>query len=43
MTAFGNIGGAVQAMQEGAVDYLIKPFEPEELVNKIKHYIKIKR
>ncbi len=32
MTAFGSIRSAVQAMQRGAVDYLTKPFDPEELV-----------
>jgi DNA-binding NtrC family response regulator len=31
MTAGGGVTGAVEAMQLGAVDYLTKPFEPEEL------------
>lgn len=31
MTAEGGVGGAVEAMQLGAADYLVKPFEPEEL------------
>lgn len=31
MTAEGGIDGAVEAMNLGAIDYLVKPFEPEEL------------
>ncbi|MGH9488515.1 MAG: sigma-54-dependent transcriptional regulator [Terriglobales bacterium] len=31
MTAFGNVGLAVEAMKLGASDYLAKPFELEEL------------
>jgi len=31
MTAHGGIGGAVEAMRLGAVDYLVKPFDPVEL------------
>lgn len=31
MTADGGVGGAVEAMQLGALDYLVKPFEIEEL------------
>ena len=36
MTAFGNIEGAVRAMRDGAVDYLVKPFAPEVLLNQVK-------
>jgi DNA-binding NtrC family response regulator len=32
MTAHGTIGGAVEAMREGAYDYLEKPFEVDELL-----------
>lgn len=35
MTAYGTIQKAVQAMQEGAVDYLVKPFEAQVLVNMV--------
>ncbi|MCQ4275393.1 sigma-54-dependent transcriptional regulator [Stutzerimonas degradans] len=35
MTAFGAIERAVQAMRQGAVDYLLKPFEPKALLNLI--------
>ncbi len=31
MTAFGTIHQSVKAIQEGAVDYLVKPFEPQLL------------
>jgi len=31
MTAEGGVGGAVEAMRLGAADYLVKPFDPEEL------------
>lgn len=33
MTAFGSVSQAVEAMRQGAVDYLVKPFEPELLVS----------
>ncbi|MFW6217007.1 MAG: sigma-54-dependent transcriptional regulator [Desulfohalobiaceae bacterium] len=31
ITAYGSISTAVEAMKDGAHDYLLKPFEPEEL------------
>lgn len=31
MTAFATVKNAVEAMKEGAFDYILKPFEPEEL------------
>ena len=31
MTAYGEVETAVTAMKEGAFDYLLKPFEPEDL------------
>jgi two-component system, NtrC family, response regulator AtoC len=36
ISALGEIHDAVQALKTGAVDYLIKPFDPDELVHKIK-------
>lgn len=38
MTAFGTIPQAVDAMREGAADYLVKPFEAEVLVAKVTSY-----
>lgn len=31
MTAEGGVSGAVEAVRAGAADYLVKPFDPEEL------------
>jgi len=39
MTAYGDIQKAVQAMRDGAVDYLVKPFAAEVLVNMVGRYI----
>jgi len=41
MTAFGTIPKAVEAMQAGAVDYLIKPFAARALVNKVAAYVAV--
>lgn len=38
MTAYGTIQSAVEAMQAGAVDYLVKPFEAEALVEKVQQF-----
>jgi len=38
MTAYGDVGQAVQAMQSGADDYLMKPFELSELEALLKPY-----
>ena len=35
MTAYGTVPKAVKAMQEGAVDYLVKPFEASALIDKV--------
>jgi two-component system response regulator FlrC len=35
MTAYGTIEKAVKAIHDGAVDYLVKPFEAEVLINKV--------
>ena len=39
MTAYGTIPKAVEAMQAGAADYLIKPFDAEALVSKVADYV----
>jgi len=39
MTAFGTIPKAVEAMQAGASDYLIKPFDAQALVSKVADYV----
>ncbi len=36
MSAFGDVRDAVQAMKLGAKDYLVKPFDPEELIMRIR-------
>jgi len=36
LTAFATVDGAVEAMREGATDFLAKPFLPEELLAKIR-------
>jgi two-component system response regulator HydG len=39
MTAYGTIDTAVQAMKEGAFDYLLKPFDPDEVEMEIKKIV----
>jgi len=40
MTAYGTVQGAVEAMHEGASDYLIKPFEADDLLERVQRYIR---
>ena len=42
MTAFATIDTAVQAMKEGAFDYLVKPFDPDEIEMHIKKIVEHK-
>lgn len=37
-TAYGSIDRSVEAMREGAVDYLVKPFAPQVLVDTVARY-----
>ena len=39
ITAFGQIKDAVDAMQAGADDYLVKPFEPQTLIESIERIV----
>jgi two-component system response regulator FlrC len=39
MTAYGTIQKAVEAIRDGALDYLTKPFEAEVLVNTVSQYV----
>jgi len=39
MTAYGTIQAAVQAMKAGAVDYLVKPFDADTLVNLVEKHV----
>jgi two-component system response regulator FlrC len=39
MTAYGTINKAIEAMKDGAVDYLVKPFEAQVLVSVVSRYI----
>lgn len=40
MTAYGNVTQAVQAMQDGAADYLAKPFEANKLIALVQRFAK---
>lgn len=42
MTAYGDISKAVEAMRDGAVDYLLKPFQANELVSVVAKHTKRK-
>jgi len=42
MTAYGTIDDAVQAIKDGACNYMAKPFAPEVLVNMINQYIPLR-
>lgn len=38
MTAYAEVGRAVEAMRAGACDFLLKPFEPQALLTQIEKY-----
>ncbi|MEX0584509.1 MAG: response regulator, partial [Natronospirillum sp.] len=39
MTAYGDVANAVEAMQKGAVDYLVKPFKPQQLLDVLDRHL----
>src|SRR5690606_36984392 len=41
MTAYGSIRRSVEAMRSGAVDYLVKPFDQQTLVETVRRYIAV--
>ncbi|GLR70734.1 sigma-54-dependent transcriptional regulator [Agaribacter marinus] len=43
MTAYANINDAIQAMRDGATDYLSKPFAPQVLLNLVGRYAPAQR
>ena len=43
MTGYAEIQTAVQAMKSGASDYIAKPLNPEELLNKIRESLLMER
>ncbi len=43
ISALGEINDAVKALKSGATDYLIKPFDPDELIHKIRSAVSNRR
>ncbi len=43
ISALGEINDAVKALKTGAVDYIIKPFDPDELIHKVKAAVSNRR
>jgi len=43
ITGYGSIKNAVEAMREGAVDYITKPFQPEELLHAVRRSLERRR
>jgi len=41
LTAREDPGKKVEGLQEYVIDYLTKPFDPDELVNTVQEYIKV--
>lgn len=39
ITAYGSVSASVEAMRNGAVDYLVKPFKPQLLVDTVSRYV----
>lgn len=43
MTAYATIGDAVNAIRDGAIDYLAKPFSPEVLLSQVSRYAPVNK
>src|SRR5512143_1245876 len=43
ITGYGSIKNAVEAMRQGAVDYITKPFQPEELLHAVRKALERRR
>jgi DNA-binding response OmpR family regulator len=43
MTSLNEVGARVQAFRLGAVDYISKPFEPEELIARVRTQLSLRR
>lgn len=43
VTAYGNLDSAVEAFRQGAYDYLTKPVNPDEVLEKINRYLDHRR
>ncbi|MCR8921364.1 sigma-54 dependent transcriptional regulator [Dasania sp. GY-MA-18] len=39
ITAYGSVSASVEAIRNGAVDYLVKPFKPQLLVDTVSRYV----
>ncbi|GAB1258104.1 sigma-54 dependent transcriptional regulator [Aurantivibrio plasticivorans] len=39
ITAYASVGESVDAMRHGAVDYLVKPFEPQLLIDAVNRFV----
>lgn len=42
MTGYPSVDSAVDAMREGAYDYVAKPFKTEDILNKVEHVIDVR-
>jgi DNA-binding NtrC family response regulator len=43
MTAYAEVGDAVEAMKAGALDYLVKPFDPDEAIMVVNKALDLRR
>ncbi|MDK2976776.1 MAG: hypothetical protein PWP06_1251 [Candidatus Marinimicrobia bacterium] len=43
ITAHGTVETAIEALRKGAIDYILKPVDPEELIYRIRHISKYRR